>query len=76
VRPAYFIDIMPARVAVRGGRNERPISRLPERFDDLEDATEFALAHLEERGWLLTEWSFNVVDEAGRIILTADEPAP
>jgi hypothetical protein len=74
VRPAYFINIMPARGAVGGGCNERPISRLPERFDDIEDAAEFALAHSEERGWLLTEWSFNIVDEAGRIVMTADDP--
>ncbi|GJD30037.1 hypothetical protein PMNALOAF_1280 [Methylobacterium adhaesivum] len=73
---AYFVDIMPARTGGAGGDHDRPTFRLPERFDDLEDAAEFALAHLEERGWLLTEWSFNVVEEAGRIILTADEPAP
>ena len=65
---------MRARAGWTGGDHERPISRLPELFDDIEDAAEFALAHLEERGWLLTEWSFNIVDEAGRIVMTADDP--
>lgn len=55
MRISHFVDIMPARAKGVGRRCDRPPYRLSERFDDLEDAAEFALVHLEERGRMLTE---------------------